>query len=425
MFTGEDGDRPKRSDVLVGDLDGDGLKEIILYNITDPSIGLADSFAIYNSDFGLRWQMGNSGEVVIGNIDARTPQQEVVLQTTSAITIYSAQGQLINDMTRSFNSDGLGNMLIMDADRNGRDELYIREKKKYASEYVLHSLEQDTNFNFVEKWNYSLPTSSGTTIWPVGGNIIPDSNQEILVVKPGSIIEVLNSSGQKISSYTASPAGSGIDRIILADQNNDGLSEIIFHVKWGATKSLTWNGASLVQLWSVDNSNNIQALGVADFNNDNSLEVYAETNNTLDERIIKPDGTLIYAGWSPFYWSNDNNPGILLLQTQSQSPQVYILHTASKGLDYRQYFAMRTLSNDVSQTDYVTDEWYAILPQWQDVTGALGQRQNYATNFSAALADLDSNGLTDYIIGGVGIIELETPTKIFWGQSWGWKIKFF
>jgi len=376
-------------EILIDDINNDGNKEIILYNYGEYD---HHKLAVFDNRYNLLWEVPQAGEAVVGDIDSRSAGKEVIIQTTGNIYVYSANGTLSNDMTLNYVSDGEKNLMVLDTDGNGKNELYFHESR--YSNNILHSFEQNSSNQFVEKWSYSVNGTRYNHIWPKGGDIDGDGKKEIIVLNTGNKLEALNYQGRVIAQYTF--AGSYLpDAMILADMDKDGKDEVIVHIQWGDTKMLKLNGNTFDIVWSYNNSNNMDSLAIGDFNNDSYPEAIAQVNNTGNETVIDRNGQIVYNTHAPLYWSSTHNGGVLLADLENNS-KIDIIHGALYGFDDRYYLGIREYDKNTGQIDFKDGDWKPF------------------SGSNLAISDLDNNGKLDLIIAGLGIIEYNTLGTVYW-----------
>lgn len=395
--------------ILLADINNDGNKEIILY-----SYGNYDkqTLSVFDHNYNPLWKVDSKGEIVVGELDSRNPGKEIALQVPSTYTyqnsniyIYSSSGALINDMTLNLYVDASKNLMALDTNNDGKDELYTLDASN------LRVYEQNSSNQFIEKWRYQTNGSSYDHVYPAAGDINGDGQKEIIVLNSGNKLEALNNQGQLIASYTW--AGSyPIDRMILVDMDLDKKEEIVFHIQWGNTKMIKFENNTFKEVWSYNNSNNIQSLSAGDFNGDGYPEVHVQVNNTSNEAIIDRNGLLIYNSWSPIYWAGDMSGGAVLADKDGNN-KTEIFHAGDVSVDYRYYLNVREFDDSSKQMIYTESDWKAIFPQWSllNINYTYGYKPN---NLSLALDDLDNNNKLDLVIAGVGIIEYDTKGKIYW-----------
>lgn len=394
LYQAGDNEQLAIGEIMTADLNNDGQKEIIIYNQGVP----AGSFSVYDYNYNLLWQANKGGEVVVGNIDKRSPAKEVVVRTKDTIYVYNYQGQLINDMTLNYSGSGK-NIMILDTDNNGIDELIFHELPKYSTSF-LRDFEQNQSNQFIEKWKTPVNGPDANKTWPASGDLNGDGYKEIVVLDANRVLKVISSSGSVISTYSYG-GSENIDSLVLADLDNDHQDEIIFHIKWGKTIAIKLSGSTINQVWSIDNSNNIQSLAVSDFNHDSHPDIYSMVNNSLQEQLTDFQGNSFYTGNSYIYWGNSDNPGVLIAdRDNNDKPEIYTSGLFS--LDSRQYLNVREYDSQQNALNLIDGDWVSVLPQWSNYSNSS------FPNLSVAIDDLDGNGKLDFIIQGVGIIEYPT-----------------
>lgn len=399
LFPSDDKTYPQEGNILLSDINNDSNQEIILYDFGDWN---KKTLSVFDNKYNLLWKVDSLGEAVVGDLDKRSPGKEVALETS----IYSASGTLIDDMTLNIGFNSRKNLMAVDTDNNGVDELYIHDGN------TLHAFEQNSAYQFVDKWNYQANDSSIYHNWPLAGDINGDGKKEILVVNNGNKFEALNNQGLPIAQF-ALGGNYPVDRMILADMDLDKKEEIIFHIKWGETKMLKLKDNTFDVVWSHNNSNNAESLSAGDFDNDGYPEVIIQVNNTGNEVIIDRNGSLISNGIAPLYWSWSYGSGVVLADKDNNN-KTEIFHNANEGADRRYYYGLREFDNFSKQMNFVDGDWKAIFSQWNDLTSQYESPYNNTHNIPIAVGDLDNNNKLDLVIGGIGIIEYESKGKIYW-----------
>lgn len=395
--------KPKFGNILIADLNNDGHKEIILYNYGEEFS--TKGIAVFDDKYNLLWQADEPGQAVAGELDYRNSGKEVAIHSNihrNKVYIYNSDGNLIADLTMS-KSAGETNILIIDADNNGRNELYVG-----GTVY-----EQNVANQFVEKWHYP---NACTLICPIGGDINGDGFKEIIFLTSDNKLAAVNFQGQLIAQYPF-PGGTYYpDAMILVDIDNDGREEIVVHQRWGDTILLKLTNHSFFPVWSINNSNNIEGLSAGDFNQDGYPEVYVFVDNTLSAKIIDRNGNLIYDSWTPFYNPASGNTEVLLADRDNNG-LLEFYHTGHYTTDQRVYLGTREYNFQTGEADFIDGEWKSVIPEWQSLSGNKDNIK-YLNNSSipSAITDLDGNGRLDLVIAGIGIIEYNTEGSVYWAH---------
>ena len=391
----------KSGGILVADLNNDSEKEIIHYNYGNNSdFGLV----VFDSHYMPLWSVPQKGEVVVGDIDQRYSGKEVVLQTKDAIFVYKSNGEPISDIVLNYRSDQtnkIANVMITDADHNGKNELYFY-KNYFNNDKTLYCYEQNDTQQFVKKWEAITDKPSNNNA-PISGDLDGDGYMEI-IVPIGNKIAILNYLGQIIVQSNAN-----IGKMILGDINNDGKDEII-STGDGLTAYELSDSNLLVQLWN--NPEGYTPLGLADFNNDSFLDVYTHLNvGGRRESIIKHDGTTMYEDQALLYFSSSPNSNVVI-GDRDHNGKTEVYFPGNRNVDHRIYLLVREFDYQAGSFDLIDGVWRSLLPECGDT---LTYGCGIVLNLKLALTDLEGNDKIDLIIAGVGITEFEgTNGGIYW-----------
>lgn len=355
--------------ILIADLGGDGKQEIIQYNS-----GENEFLRIFDKDFKLLWEKQVHGEAVVCDLDSSTLQKEIAVGNGAVIFVFSHDGTDLSQISTSGSSVQIS---CEDVNRDGKNELYVGG----------NSFEMN-NKQLVSRWS-----NTKAPIYAIG-NVSGDPDKELVAYYSKSM-SILNYGGDIISSFSFNEP---IDELVLGDINKDGKQEIVLHEKWGMTRALSISGNNQIEeLWSYNNSNNIQTLNLFDFNNDGYLETYVEVNNVSDVQILNYQGNLLYQHAPPIYWGNGDN-GKAVLADRNGNGKTEVYKGGLQSVDLRSYI-------DTTEIDVLGQSYNHPDGVWK----------NLRNNSSIAISDLDGNGKLDLIIAEVGIIEFpEVGGKVYW-----------
>jgi len=253
-------------DLAVGDVDGDGVVEVIVVTLNTTLVYHATTFA-------LEWDALSYGgyQVRIGNIDT-DPLPEMVVNNNTAYVLNASQ----QSVEWSY-SGGFGERMDLgDVDNDGRAEIaYVTA---WDNAYVIDG---DTQ---TYKWQL-------TALGDLEGVRVADANGD-------GVAEVIIGNGQwgYLRGYRGAEGDQlweisnpehGVSGIGVGDTNNDGINEVV----WGAGLTSSgrdalfigdWQGGGSV-LWASDDLDGPLYVAAGDLDQDGSVEMVMASYSSVSE----------------------------------------------------------------------------------------------------------------------------------------------
>jgi hypothetical protein len=263
------------SSPAVGDLDGDGVPEIVAYAWRDQARGApndAGLVAISNTGQEL-WnntdvnQGGHYelGSPAIADIDPNSPGAEIA----TCFWLVSSSGETLwnrwNDLPNNYTPRGMCSPVVADVDNDGRMEIIIG-----ARAYNHDGSIAWTNTQVYANWNNDYDSA------PAVADLDGDGNPEVVLVR--GRIYVLDGATGALKASMAVPGGGG-GAPNLADFDGDGKPDIgvAGGQNYVAVKYTTTNNIpTLTTLWQTpihDYSSATSAASTFDFNGDNVADI--------------------------------------------------------------------------------------------------------------------------------------------------------
>lgn len=265
------------SNPAVGDIDGDGLPEVVSQSASGSLVAIDhDGTPMWISDAFAGGE--NSGSVAIANMDG-----EGLPEIIFGAAVYDASGNLLWEGTGSNGRDGQGPIsCIADLDNNGRLEI-IGGNTAYSTTGTVAG----GDFTGAVMWSSQTVGDGRCGI----ADFNNDQLAEVILVRGGNVYAINGQDGTTITSVNLPGSADRGGAPNIADFNGDGVPDI------GTAGSTTYavfefDGSTFSELWRAateDDSSRVTGSSVFDFDGDGRSEVIYN-----DEKFIR-----IYPGVEP------------------------------------------------------------------------------------------------------------------------------
>lgn len=298
------------SSPAIGDLDGDGVPEIVLgdlhvyaWHANGEEIVDADNDAqtwgVFNAETGV-----TNASVALGELDG-TPGLEVVSCNWSSNQVYVLDGDGSILWTRWPNNGGVagywGTPTLADVDRDGFNEVFAPSKdgRMYAWNHdgtPLLPANPDGRFATMAGLSRSSPAI---------GNLDADAPREIVVTDVAGNLHAWNADGTPLPNFPRSWGAAFYNSPVLGDVDGDGSLEIVALSLSGANNLhvLRADGTELpgFPITVVHKAASVSpSPALADFNADGKLEIIVVSNDLIPSEskmfVYRWNGTLL-PGW--------------------------------------------------------------------------------------------------------------------------------
>ena len=336
---------------VVSDIDNDGYKEIIIY-----SGGYPPKLNVFRNDGSLYWKAsvgsfeipgGNLHIPLVGDIN-NDGMEEIIVHSfihpqTSEVYAFNCSGDILPNWPVLIPLSGHSTLMMADLDQDGSDEIVVKANMAYDRwmSVIDGSGEIISEWILEDKfWDNSIEST------PAVGNFDNDSELEIVVTDPSEnahpdhlidegVIHVYNLDGSEVEGWPVYTDGMIFSSPAVGDINNDGDNEIIVSLVFvGDTPNYDYGG-----VYAFDKNGNvlpgwpfkkgwvfISSPSLADFDGDGDLEIAiskiggdAEIYETY---VLHHDGKVASnwpqnTGWNDYYSTvsgdinNDGFPDVI------------------------------------------------------------------------------------------------------------------
>ncbi len=373
-------------EVQTGDLDGDGIDEIV--GISNSSYALrvysATEKAILTEKSNTRY-----AAIAVGNIDA-DPEAEIVVGSAAAYTFTSGSGLTEEWISTTSGSDESG-LLIGDADNDGKAEIIWGSGTGHSGADAL--VVAGLNPDFEIEWINTSPSQLDGTFF--GGE------------------PITLSSGERRLSFASLSTDSGGEgsRLIYLDPDT-GVLEI------GQEQGSNWEGAL--------------ALCPADYNLDGVYELFIATNEVYNPAVYLYDPSTQSTLWTA---PSLNESGVATACGDLNGDQLAdFVVTSSDGATFAYDVANSTLiwsdsaggGRDVSIADLNDDDSAELVTASGTELSVTSRRDGVLNKmYSASIRDIaevsDNASITDIAIedlDGDGTREIAVVARYYSDQNW-------
>ncbi len=334
--------------MLVTDIEADGHAEIIIGD------GQWGKIRCFNAETQQPiWEMYNPDHGVT-NIATGDPDgdgtQEVFwgagATTSGADRLYFFNETTLQEEYRSTDLDGSYFFDAADLDGDGTTEFIVASAASDGGNNGGHLLSYNSN-SLALQWDEPLQ-SSGSTQKVIIAQARNDQQFEIITGYYG--LSILD--GESRQSLFAA----GLNNIIElkeADLNGDGKREIIAADGDGKVTVFGYDGSSFQQLWQSISFYGINAMDIANCDNDPALEIIFSRNNGIIQAF---DGQTKLLQWQ--IQATGNSTAQLAVDDLDGDGEIELLYTAGNSLYFFNGQTQQLLANfyDITQTDILALE---------------------------------------------------------------------
>ena len=373
------------SNLAVGDIDDDGLPEVVAAGEGKRIIAIdSDGTPLWKSDAFTG--ADSSGSVAIANMDGEGGPEILF-----GAAVFSNVGKKLWEGNAGIGRNGQGPIsCVADLDGDGRPELIGGDTAYKTSGTVAGN-----NFTGVVLWN-----SPATDGFCGVADFDPDGKPEVVVVSTGKVY-VLNGQTGAIRAQANIPAGGTGGSPNIADFDGDGFRDIGVA---GSARYTVFQFApktnTMSQLWTAateDDSSQVTGSSVFDFDGDGRNEVVYN-----DEAYIR-----IYPGVEPDCTLNPPGPGcdknmtdaeVLFKDRNSSRTRTEYPVIADVNGDFKADIVFST--NNDSMASLVTDAGIEVfkdsLDNWVSTRPVWNQHTYHITNIGLVgeIADTEQNNWT-------------------------------
>ncbi|MFA5144173.1 MAG: S8 family serine peptidase, partial [Candidatus Omnitrophota bacterium] len=315
---------------VVGDIDGDGYSEVVVYGNLGAFIGApGDVIGVYRHDGTIHkypnWpklissQLIFGDAIVTGDLDNDNKMEIVACAApsdTPKIFVWKEDGSLLSAWPQAIEGD-LKNLILSDVNNDGALEIIVLSEvwSEDRQQAVICIWKADGTI--LDGWPVTLdrPAIYGAESAVVAGDVIGNSFKEIIITQSGSQSQpesqmvILDYKGTEVLRKTISVAR--LYQPVLGDVDNDRCLEIVFgayNYSSGSVYILKGDGTSLAG-WPQNAGLVPRYTSLADLNSDKFLEIVVGTdirsttaNNSIE--VFDHAGNVL-TGW-PKYFETGN-----------------------------------------------------------------------------------------------------------------------
>ena len=268
-------------------------------------------------------------------------------------------------------------------------------------------------FDVNEAWRSGRNTVNNRGI-PIVADVDNDGTPEVLVLDENKM-RILNGKDGTVEATFSFPNGTSNDAmeaLAVADVDNDGYGEFFGLNKKGWLRRMDYTPSGITQTWSHDTGDEFVFVGLADFNQDGTVEVYygneirdAVTGNLL---VAGSDGQNTYPAFGDNDWEKELNNNAVAVDILPASEC-----TTCDGLELilgHVIYAVDLAGGALTEVKNMND--LTVVPD-ANKTGFTG---NYYTldrsNQYTAVVDYNQDGFLDVLMSG-SVNNRRGPTAVF------------
>ena len=276
-----------QSEPVVADINGDGLKEIIiLTTYTPPWWGpWISKLYIFNSDGTSfnesAWpkEIGHNAfaSPAIADLD-NDGDLEIVAANSITIFAFNPNGSILPGWPITKNDQMFFYPpTISDIDQDGKPEIIIGSSgciPHPCHEYMYAFKFDGTN---VSGWPIQFPTidHGGIVGTPATGDVDNDGDLEIAACSEDGLCHLWHHNGTNVIGWPQNASGTyGMGNVVLGDINGDGNLEVISYSMYGSV-FIWYNNGTVYPNWPISAEFPFDGVSVADVDNDGDLEIGA------------------------------------------------------------------------------------------------------------------------------------------------------
>lgn len=236
-------DLPAGGSLAIGDLDGDGIEELVLGAAPGelPQVKIYSLAGELKREFLVREESFRGGiNVALANLDSRGGARLIVTakQGDSVVRSYDLEGRLVKQFYAGAKEHQGGlSLAVGDLEGNGDDKIVVAYGAKEEPQLKIFDQTGKIISAFLA---YEASFRGGVNLAVANLDGRRDGGKAEIIVAPGpgrrSEVKVFNNYGEKLESFQAYGNNwRGGVQVSAGDINNDGLSEIILGANPGAT----------------------------------------------------------------------------------------------------------------------------------------------------------------------------------------------
>ncbi len=272
---------------------------------------------------------------------------------------------------------------------------------------------QGNIFDVNEAWRSGRNTVNNRGI-PIVADVDNDGTPEVIVLDENKV-RILSGKDGTVEATFSFPNGTSNDAmeaLAIADVDNDGYGEFFGLNKNGWLRRLDYTPGGIVQTWSHDTGDKMVFVGLADFNQDGTVEVYygneirdAVTGNLL---VAGSNGKNTYPAFGDNNWQSELNNSAVAVDILPASEC-----TTCNGLELvlgHVIYAVDLTGGKLTEVKNMND--VNVVPE-TNKTGFTGKYYTYNNrNQYTAVVDYNQDGFLDVLMSG-SVDKRKGPTAVF------------